>query len=423
MTAQRASEHAPFGMATKRTNARRTALPAALLLGGDHMAVSAARSLAALEIDVHAAGDDLDPVQASRACASFALIPRAKGMSERYLEWLEEGPRGAVLLPCDDESLEVVARNRPLLEGWGYRPVEANDEVLLAMLDKERTYTLSRAAGIPTPRTAAVRTLDEAAAAARAFDYPCALKPLQSHLFAQLVGVSAKVYVAHDPAELMRWFDVAVEMGIEMLVTEIVPGGDEEFCSYYSYFLPDGTPLFHFTKHKLRQYPIRFGLTCYQETVWEPEVAEVGFRFLEGVGLRGVGNVEFKRDSRDGTWKIIECNHRFTLANEIVRLAGIDIPAIAYRRAAGLPVEPIHGYKLGVRMWTPLDDAQAFLQYRSAGELTLVGWVLSLLRRWHLPMWRLSDPGPTFHRARSRLPGLARSIARRLVSRVRGSRT
>jgi len=132
-----------------------------------------------------------------------------------------------------------------------------------------------------------------------------------------------------------------------------------------------------------------------------------------------VGNVEFKHDARDGSWKIIECNHRFTLANEIVRLAGIDIPMIAYQRAAGLPVAPVTGYRLGVRMWNPIEDAQSFLQYRAAGELTLGRWLRSLACRWHFPLWRMDDPMPTIRRVvRFRLPGLTRSLLRRLRGRI-----
>jgi D-aspartate ligase len=379
------------------------------------MAVSAARSIAALGAEIHAVGDFEDPIQWSRACTSFELIPRGKGMGERYLEFLERGPRGAVLLPCDDESLEVLARNRALLEGWGYRPVEADDEVLLAMLDKERTYELSRSLGVPTPRTVTVRTREEAERAAAEFDYPCALKPLSSHRFAQVAGVAAKVYLAGDPAELLHWYGIAEGLGIEVLVTDIIPGTDEDFTSYYSYLLPDGEPLFHFTKHKLRQLPIGFGLTCYQESVWEPEVVELGLRFFQGVGLRGVGNVEFKRDAATGEWKIIECNHRFTLANELVRLSGIDIPAIAYRRAAGLPVAPVTGYRLRVRLWNPVEDATALLQYRAAGQLTVGAWLRSLWTRWHFPLWRIRDPMPTVVRLlRFRAPMLLRGVRKRL---------
>jgi len=396
-------------------------LPAALLLGGDQIAVSAARSIAALDVEIHAVGLNDAPIQSSRVCSSFTMIPGGPGLSDRYLDWLERGPRGAVLLPCDDESLEVVARHRRTLEGWGYHPIEADDDVVLAMLDKERTYALSRAAGVPTPMTMTLGTRRDAEEATQTFKFPCALKPRTSHPFAQRVGISTKAYVAHDAEELMHWFDVAGDLGIEMLVTEIVPGDDEAFCSYYSYFLPDGSPLFHLTKHKLRQFPIGFGLTCYQETVWEPAVAEMGLRFCQAVGLRGVANVEFKRDARKGAWKIIECNPRFTRANELVRLAGIDIPAIAYRRVAGLEVEPLRGYRLGVRMWSPIEDAQAFLRYRTARKLTFAGWVRSLLCRWHFPVWRLDDPIPTLRVLicfRSRM--VTRGLLRRFRERIGG---
>ena len=396
-------------------------LPPALLFGGEQIAVSAARSVAALGAQVHAVGEASDPVRVSRHCSSYAVVPRAKGRADRYLEFLEcDAPRGAVLLPCDDESLEVIARNRAQLEEWGFKPVEANDDVLLAMLDKERTYELSRSLGVPTPRTLTVRTRDEAARAATELGFPCALKPLHSHLFSEIVGMTAKVYVAHDAEELLHWFAIAEGIGIEMLVTEIVPGRDDDFCSYYTYMLPDGQPLFHLTKHKLRQLPIGFGLTCYQETVWEPEVVDVGSRFCRGVGLVGVAAVEFKRDPRDGAWKIIECNHRFTLANEVVRLSGIDLPAIAYSRVAGLQVAPIQGYRVGVRMWNPIEDAKAMRHYRAAGELTVGAWLRSLFTRWHFSMWCLSDPLPTYDRVvRYRLPDVARQARRRLAARVR----
>lgn len=395
-------------------------LPPALLFGGDQMAVSAARSLAALGVEVHAVGDREDPVRASRACSSYTTIERRLDTGERYLDFLERGPRGAVVLPCDDESLEVLARHRQLVLSWGYLPVEADDDVMLAMLDKERTYELSRAAGIPTPRTLTLRSIDDAHEAGRSFSYPCALKPLAAHRFFQVTGdVSGKVILAHDPDELAHGYEVSRAMGVEMLVTEIIPGDDDAFCSYYTYMLPDGSPLFDLTKHKLRQLPIGFGLTCYQETVWEPEVAALGLRFCQAIGLRGVANIEFKHDPRDGEWKIIECNHRFTLANEIVRLAGIDIPVMAYRRAAGLFVPPVADYRLGVRMWSPIEDVKAFRQYRAAGKITTWEWVRSLLCRWHFPMLRLDDPMPTVRRmALTRGPNLVRAMIRVLGRRA-----
>lgn len=394
-----------------------SSLPPVVLVGrGETMGVSAARSLARAGVEVHAIGGPQEPVRMSRACTSYTSVLHGPDLTRRYLEALEHGPRGAVILPCDDEGVELIGRYRSTLESWGYLPVEANDEVMLAMLNKDRTYQLSRAAGIPTPATMIIRSREDAEHAAATFEYPCALKPIHSHLFVQRVQGPAKMYTINGPQELLAKYEETQHLDVEFLVTEIVPGKDEDFCSFYSYILPDGNPLFQLTKHKLRQVPIGAGMTCYQETVWQPEVAELGLHFFQSIGLRGVGNVEFKKDPRDGQWKIIECNHRFTRAQEIIRLAGVDVPLIAYRRAAGLPVEPIDDYRL-VRMWSPIEDARAFVQYRAAGELTLAQWAWSLMTRWHLPMLDLRDPLPSVLSLSSNVPGLTLSVLERLHGR------
>jgi D-aspartate ligase len=369
----------------------------AVLLGGENIAVSAARSLSGIEgAQVYALGDASDPVRASRHCHEFVDVGARKGVADRYLEWLSsDGPRTGAVLPCDDDGLEMIARNRALLVDWGYSPIEADDDVLLAMLDKDRTYELSRKAGVPTPRTATLHTIDDALAAADSFSYPCALKPLSSHEFAQHFGILKKVLLVNDRDELLREFERTLEVGVEMLATEIIPGGDDQYFSYYSYLDENGEPLYHFCKRKLRQWPVHFGLTTYHLAIWDERVAELGLKFFRGVGLRGVGNVEFKRDPRDGEYKIIECNHRFTAASDLVRHSGIDMPVIAYQRAVGLPVSPVRGYRVGVRMWHPVEDVRSLLEYRAEGSLSVGAWLRTLWHRQHFPLWSLDDPGPS----------------------------
>ncbi|HZU60223.1 MAG TPA: hypothetical protein VE983_04615, partial [Solirubrobacteraceae bacterium] len=96
--------------------------PPVILLGGGPIAVSVARSLGEKGIPVHALGDsEWDTVGASRHCSSFVHIPRDK-LQERYMEWLSRRAVGeAVIFPCDDDSLEMLARHRGELEGMGYR--------------------------------------------------------------------------------------------------------------------------------------------------------------------------------------------------------------------------------------------------------------------------------------------------------------
>ena len=189
---------------------------------------------------------------------------------------------------------------------------------MLAMLDKQRTVELAREAGVPTPRTAQPAGDAELRAVADEFAYPCALKPVSSYLFAARFGVLKKVVMVHDREELIREYSALFELGVPMQVTEVIPGPDTAYSSLYSYLDERGEPLFAITKSKLRGWPIHFGLTTYHQTSDVPEVVEVGLRFFRHIGLRGVGNVEFKRDERDGEWRIIECNHRFTAANDLM---------------------------------------------------------------------------------------------------------
>src|SRR5207244_1043773 len=110
---------------------------------------------------------------------------------------------------------------------------------------------------------------------------------------------------------------------------------------------------------------------------------------------RGLVNVELKRDPRDGRLKLIECNHRFTEMNELVRLAGLDLALFTYARHIGQPIDVSGTYAEGMRMWKPGKDLRAFLQYRRAGELTLRECVRSLAHRQRMMLWDRRDPGPS----------------------------
>ena len=383
--------------------------PPAIILGGTGNAVSVARSLAAAGVEVYALGTGTwDPVRYSRSCRHYVETEGGETMQARWLEWLDRGPREGVLLPCDDDGIELIARNLSFLDQRGYRSFEANDAVLLAMLDKSATHALASEAGVATPRTVRVRDTGDLAEAVTAIGLPCALKPLHSHVFRRRAG-KVKAVVVRDADELERTFARLSERSVALLATEIVPGDDSCFASYYSYLDADGEPLFHFTKRKVRQYPTGFGGACYEVSHWDEEVAARGLRFFQGIGLRGLANVEFKRDPRDGELKLIECNHRFTASNELVRIAGIDLALFVYNRLVGRSTPATDSYRDGVYLWYPLEDVRSFWSSRRAGRTTLRAWLASIDHP-HFPIFRWSDPKPTLsnvyrvaNRARGRL--------------------
>ena len=383
----------------------------AVLLGGDATAVPVARSLGRAGIPVHALGGSSEPVRRSRHVVEFIEVGSGEDVQERYLDWLMGPVAPSVVLPCSDEGLELVARSRDALHERGHVAIEADDQKLLDVLDKERTHELAVEHGIPVPRTITVRDADELRQAVEQIGFPCALKPLHAHEFRRVFD--GKGFVADTWGELEEFFRLSEQAGVEMLVTEMVRGPDR-YHSGYCYLDEHGESLLTFTKQKLRQYPITFGAGVYHVMDWNDEVAELTLRFCRAVGLRGLINVEYKRDSRDGQLILIEANHRFTASTALHLAAGLDVPLFVYNRLTGRPLPRVgRPYREGATLWYPLDDFRAFKEYRRRGEMTTLQYVRSIARPQSFSVASVSDPGPLLLAMKPRVRGLWRRIRRR----------
>ena len=168
----------------------------------------------------------------------------------------------SVVLPCGDDGLELVARHRQEMEAVGHRPIEANDAVVLAMLDKWK-HTDWRLHSASAYRVRCRSTHSKPLAP---WSRTTSGTPVQSSRSAptsvqrDLPGFDApKGAMVLDDASLRRHVEPMVQIGLPVLVTEFIPGADDRFCSYYSFLDDQGAPLFSFTKRKLRQFPPRFG--------------------------------------------------------------------------------------------------------------------------------------------------------------------
>lgn len=398
--------------------------PPVVVLGGFGGSLSVVRSLSRHGVRVHVLADEGSLVKASRHCHEFihvGLTESSEELQARCLEWLESrGPRPAVVLPTGDDGLELVARNRARLEDLGYIPIEADDDVVLQMLDKQATFEQATRAGIEAPATRSVFSVDDTEVVAEEVGFPCALKPRHSHLFQRRFS-GTKAFVVEGPEQFKALIAATSNLGLEMVATEVVPGSDDRYCSYYTYIAPDGEPLFQLTKRKVRQYPIHFGLGTHHVTDWNEAVAEHGLRFCQSIGLRGLAAVEFKRDDRDERLKLIECNHRFTAANDLVRRAGIDLAVLTYERLLGRRWTHEPAYRTGVTMWSPLKDFRAVRDYRRAGELSYREWLATLMHQQHLPFFDWRDPAPSLRNVLRKAERRARrATPSRSLSRIRG---
>lgn len=385
--------------------------PAVILIGGEANALSVARELGRQGIRVFGLPAEGSCVRHSRYYRQLRLPPEQGSAEERMLRFLlsddAEPLQGSVVIACSDAGLKVLAEHRhELLKR--YRLDLGHPPAQVAMLDKLRTYEIARAAGVTTPRFWAVSCRDGVIRLRDELIFPLMIKPRLSHVFEQQFGRKHIIVATFD--ELIACFGAAVSAGADVLLVEVVPGGDDLLSSYFTYIDERGEALFHFTKRVIRRYPAGMGAACYHVTGDVPQIVDPALRLLAAAGVRGLANVEFKLDRRDGQYKLIECNARFVASNALVSKAGLRLATFVYHRAIGqeAPLVTISGAR-ALRLWDPLRDFAAFLQLRRARQMTLRQWVASVMHRQHFAYFAWSDPGPTamrlFNGLRRKLPG------------------
>jgi D-aspartate ligase len=153
------------------------------------------------------------------------------------------------------------------------------------------------------------------------------------------------------------------------------------------------------------------GAACYHITDRVPEIAELGNRLFKHVGLRGLANIEFKQDPRDGRYKLIECNARFTASNCLVSASGVKLAEFVYNRLTGRLLPNMKNYRVGLRLWDPFRDFKAFRQLRGMRQITLAKWIGGILHRQTFAYFAWSDPMPAIARMLKPLRRLFKSRA------------
>ncbi|MDB5300111.1 MAG: hypothetical protein JWO87_1774 [Phycisphaerales bacterium] len=374
--------------------------PPVIILGGRANALSVARSLGRLGAKVYAINERNAFVGHSRYCRQIDVPVSRKGEEAR--EWArfllgdDAGHlRGAILMACSDEGIEVITDHRDAL-AQRFILDESNPVAQRMMLNKVETYQRAVEAGVPTPRFWLADSPEQLARVRDELVYPLIVKPLHSHVFEGQTG--KKFIIAQNFGEVAGALQKVAATGTGFMLVEMIPGPDDRLCSYFTYLDEESRPLFHFTKRIIRRYPAIMGTACYHITDWNPEVAEMGNRLFHHVKLRGLANVEFKRDVRDGKLKLIECNARYTASDCLVSRSGVDLAAFVYNRITGRPQPAMDNYARGLRLWDPIRDFESFLELRKSGQITFPKWLASVMHRQTFAYIRLSDPMPAIAR-------------------------
>ena len=296
--------------------------------------LAAIRSLGRAGIPVYAVDHRSSPLGFRSRFATPVRSPDPAVDPEEYAACLAEVGEPGALFPTHDPPLNAVALHRDRLEGF-LCPFPAW-EVLEPIQNKRRQLEAAAEAGVDTPETRHPGSASEARAAGSELGYPVLVKPAEPVEFKRRFGKQA--FRCESDAELERSYADAEPF--EPMVQELIPGGDGELYSLGSYLRADGEALGLFCGRKLRQTPPGVGTCRVGEAVWVQEVVDAGLRLLRALRFHGLSQVEFKRDPRDGRFKLMEVNPRLWQWHGLAAASGVDLPLIAYRDLTGEQVAP-----------------------------------------------------------------------------------
>jgi predicted ATP-grasp superfamily ATP-dependent carboligase len=371
-------------------------MPAAVVLGqgmAGATSLAVVRDLGRSAIPVIAlSGTRLSPARHSRYC-TFRRCPDAEREPSALLDFLiaqaRRHEKPCVLFATGDAQAWFVAQHACELRPW-FRFADLPRDLLLTLLDKYTQAELVRNLGVAIPATVCPTESSEADCIAKQLGFPVFIKPRISRRWPYL-GHN-KGFVANNLGELRARLHWALGAGFEVLVQSIVQGPDTNLRSVYCYAGAGGREV-ACCYGILRKYPAGYGFGVFAESVDDPELARLALHLLRRIGLHGVAELEFKRDERDGEWRLIEINPRFALQHGLVSAAGANLASLAYFDLIGAQTEMLQ-YRAGVRWLMAGLDLQASLGQWRRGELGMLQWLRSFRGLRTEALFSRDDPGP-----------------------------
>ncbi|MBD3347198.1 MAG: hypothetical protein GF401_19260 [Chitinivibrionales bacterium] len=310
-----------------RTNTPKTP---AIVCGNHIMGLGIIRSLGQHKVPVTAVTyETSDMAYLSKYVNNCLIAPSPLHNERKFIAYLSTLParyKGGVLFASDDATLSAVARNKRTLNKQ-YRLACADWNIARKFIDKKYTYELAHSLGIPAPKSKTARSIEHIESFIDDFTFPCLVKPCQSHLFVD--KFKTKMNLVHARDALFAEFRKAQESSLEVMIQEYIPGTDTGGVNYNS-FIWQQKCIAEFTAEKVRLSPPGFGVPCVVRHKPIDEIKGPGRKILKALRFNGYSCTEFKKDPRDGVYKLMEVNGRHNRSGLLALACGINFPLMEY---------------------------------------------------------------------------------------------
>lgn len=298
-----------------------------------------------------------------------------EGALDRLVQVGREIGRRTILLPTSDETAIFVAENQAVLGQWFDFPKQP-PELPRTLSDKKQMYFLATKLGIPTPETVFPEGRDDVLRFAAEVKFPLMLKAIDGARSARRTG--QKMVIVHDLAELLKKYEELEDPAApNFMLQEYIPGGDDTIWMFNGYFDENSECLYGATGKKIRQQPVNRGFTSLGICLKNDVVDQTTRRFMKTIGYRGILDIGYRWDARDGQYKVLDINPRIGATFRLFAAQnGLDVARALYLDMTGQPVAESSVHE-GRKWMVEIADLKSCIEYRRRGELTLHEWLRS----------------------------------------------
>lgn len=382
----------------------------AIIISSHSAGLAATRALGRMGVPVVSAYYDThDMGYVSKYASERVLVPHPERQEQQFVRKLVEcydrfGQ--ALLVPADDATLLVVSRHKAQLSNY-FLVACTEYGITERFIDKKHTYALAHELGVAAPWTRMPASFEELAQLAGTVEYPCLVKPCHSHRYYELFR--RKMVKVSDADQLRNAYQEAKSAGLEVMVQEYIPGDDSQGVNYNSYFW-DGQPLLEFTAAKVRLDPPAFGVPSVVVSKEVSEVLAPGRKFLQGLGFYGFSCMEFKKDCRDGSYKLMEVNGRHNRSALLAVCCGINFPWLEYRHLVQGAKPSARSFRQGIYWIDEFRDLDRYIATVRRERLGIAGYLAPYLKRHVFAVFDWGDLKPFWKHCHDLLTRLWRQL-------------
>jgi D-aspartate ligase len=361
-----------------------------------HGALGVARSLGRLGVRVYfATVEGQTPALRSRYSSGqpVRLDPARTSVLDSLKELVRRIGARPILLPIGDVAALFVEEHAAEIHALFLVPDQPSG-LAHQLSDKGILHRLCETSGVPTPDARFPTSREAFLAQAAELGYPVVIKSMDTALL-RARPHARSVAVARTADEAARLHDAGetIEPRNYMLQAYI-PGNAESVWMFNGYFDRTGQCAFGMVGQKVRQFPPSTGTTSLGVTAENGEVAALATSFLQGLGYRGIVDIGFRYDRRDGRYKLLDVNPRIGSTFRLfVARNGLDVARALYLDLTGQEV-PQTTTPVGRRWIVENQDLSTSLQLARRRELGLRGYLASLRGLREAAWFARDDPRP-----------------------------